>query len=124
VEENKMDYEQASDIVRQLADGLDPSTGEPLTGNGPYQQPQVIRALYLANRALARQDELLQRQKGRPENSGQPWSDDEDLLLVEGFEAETPLKELASRHERTVLAVEARLAKLGKIPGTKTRYRV
>ena len=119
-----MDYEQASDIVRQLADGLDPSTGEPLTGNGPCQQPQVIRALYLANRALARQDALLQKQKGRPENSGQPWSDDEDLRLVEGFEAQTPLKELAARHARTVFAVEARLSKLGKLPETRTRYRV
>ena len=119
-----MDYEQASDIVRQLADGLDPSTGNSLPDSDPCQNPHVVRALHLANRALARQDELTRKKRDIPEHAGKPWSDDEDRRLAEAFDAKTPIKELASRHGRTVSAIEARLAKLGKLPGTRSRYRV
>jgi hypothetical protein len=41
-----MDLKAALGIVRDLADGLDPFTGEPFPDDSPYQHPHVVRALY------------------------------------------------------------------------------
>lgn len=43
-----MDPTRAIEIVRQLADGIDPTTGERFPPDSPYQQADTVRALYLA----------------------------------------------------------------------------
>ena len=50
-----------------------------------------------------------------PQNSGKPWSDDEDKALAAAFDAGRKIPELATQHQRSRFAIEARLAKLGKI---------
>ncbi len=39
-------------IIKALADGIDPFTGEILPNENLYQQPQIIRALCVAVRVL------------------------------------------------------------------------
>jgi hypothetical protein len=128
-----MDNEQAADIVRQLADGLDPRTGEPLAQDSPCQHPQVVRALFVARQALDRatatgrnSQENQEDPKKNPdaEHAGLPWSEEEDRELADGHDTGTPVKDLALRHKRTVGAIQARLVKLGKVPATATRFRV
>ena len=47
-EVNEMDQAQALAIVRSLANGVDPESGEVFTPDSAYQRPQVVRALYEA----------------------------------------------------------------------------
>ena len=41
-----MELEKAKHIVRLLADGIDPTTGEMFPDGSPYNDPVVIRALF------------------------------------------------------------------------------
>jgi hypothetical protein len=110
-----MDHAQALEITRLLADGIDPSTGEEFPSESPYQQPKIIRALFLANQAMEHRAEQLRRKRNLPANAGEPWSDEEDRRLVSRFEADASIRELATEHARTMGAIQARLVKLGKI---------
>jgi len=47
-----MEEQKALEIVMQLADGVDPKTGTPLPTESTYQDPQTIRALFMAVLAL------------------------------------------------------------------------
>ena len=47
-----MDKWESLKILRQLADGIDPYTGETLPEHSPYQQTQTVRALFHAIMAL------------------------------------------------------------------------
>lgn len=41
-----MDIIRAKEIVRSLADGVDPTTGEVLPAENVYNSPEIIRALF------------------------------------------------------------------------------
>lgn len=41
-----MDIVRATEIVRTLADGVDPTTGEVLPAESVYNSPEIIRALF------------------------------------------------------------------------------
>ena len=47
-----MDQAQALAVVRSLANGVDPETGEVFPPESAYQRPQTVRALYEAATAL------------------------------------------------------------------------
>ena len=47
-----MKEQKALEIVMKLADGLDPESGESLPKDSPYNNPDVIRALFMAVLAL------------------------------------------------------------------------
>jgi hypothetical protein len=119
-----MDHEQASDIIRQLADGLDPNTGQPFPLDSPFQHPQIVRALFVARQALDRASAAHVKAKPRAEHAGLPWSQDEDRRLADAYDGGTPAKDLAGRHKRSIAAIQTRLVKLGKIPATASRFRV
>jgi hypothetical protein len=119
-----MNHEQASDIIRQLADGLDPISGRALASDDPCQHPQIVRALFVARQALDRGAAPERKVKPRAEHAGLPWSEEEDRTLAGAHDAGTPVKDLADRHKRSIAAIQARLVKLGKIPATESRFRV
>ena len=119
-----MNHEQAADIIRQLADGLDPSSGEPLAANGVCQRPQILRALFFAKDALERLSTRGASPGKSAENAGAPWSEEEDRLLEESHDAGMPVQELAARSKRSVAAIRARLVKLGRLPESASRFRV
>lgn len=49
-----MDVDQAIEIVKKLADGVDPTTGDRLPPSSTYQQADTVRALHLALEGLDR----------------------------------------------------------------------
>lgn len=116
VKEETMESSEALRIIRSLADGVDPRTGEVFSEDSPYQHPQVLRALFMAVRALERFEEKQRREKRLPVNAGKPWNDAEDKPLCEGFDAGLTVRELAQKHRRTEGAIQSRLEKLGKVP--------
>jgi hypothetical protein len=110
-----MDSARALAVVRSLANGVDPESGEVFGAESPYQRPQVVRALYAAANALERQERYDRRRTQMPVKTGEPWSEDEDRKLLAAFDAGRALQELAAAHERTMGAVRARLLKYGRI---------
>jgi hypothetical protein len=110
-----MDSAQALAVVRSLANGVDPETGEIFPAESAYQRPQIVRALYEAANALERQERFERRRAQMPTKTGEPWSEDEDRKLLAAFDAGRALQELAASHERTMGAVRARLLKYGRI---------
>jgi len=112
-----MSPQHALSIIQTLASGTDPSTGEVLADQSPFNQPDVIRALFVAAAALGSVPGAGDRRatsKPRPSNAGQPWSPEEDQILLDGHDAGLTPKELAARHGRTKGAIDSRLVKLGR----------
>jgi hypothetical protein len=110
-----MDQAQALEMVRSLANGVDPESGEIFPPESAYQRPQVVRALYEAASALERIERFERRRAQMPAKTGEPWSEEEDRKLLAAFDAGRALQELATAHERTMGAVRARLLKYGRI---------
>ena len=130
-----METQKTLQILRTLADGIDPATGEQFAAGTAYQHPDTVRALFSAIRMLespaapaasrpapARQDNAPAPGKPGMENSGRPWSEEEDARLGSTYDAGKSIDELAGIHKRSKWAIEARLARLGKIPAPPTRF--
>jgi len=47
-----MEIKRAAELLRGLADGVDPMTGRPLPDESVYNRPEIIRALHCVLRAL------------------------------------------------------------------------
>ena len=105
-----MDIIRAREIVRSLAEGVDPSTGEVLSGESVYNKPDVIRALYTILEATAPKPV----QPMDPyRNAGKPWTELEDDKLREEFVGKVKISDIAKEHGRTYGAIESRLDHLG-----------
>lgn len=111
-----MEEARALTIVTALASGVNPLTGELFAADSPYQSPDVIRALYIAMRALESAGRRRTRGQGAASsNAGKPWSDDEDRQLLSAFDNGQPLVELAQAHGRTRGGIQARLVRHGRL---------
>lgn len=113
-----MQIAEAKIIIDTLASGVDPSTGEFLSDDSPVNQPQVIRALFMASQAL--QADPGETKKVRERNrhrvmAGKPWTEDEDKRLLEAYDSGKSPKELAVIHLRKLGGIESRLAKHGRL---------
>ena len=112
-----MTPEEAKQIIEVLAGGIDPATGEVLPDDNPLSSPHVIRALFIAAKAL----ELMAAAKparpaaAPPSNAGKAWTEEEDQRLLAAFDAGTPVAELARTHERTTGSINSRLIRLGRL---------
>ena len=111
-----MHASEAIEIVEALANGVNPTTGELFEESSPYNHPSVIRALFLALKALERLQDRERRDRELPDKAGTPWSSEEDHRLLEAFDQGIDVHELAERHSRTRGAIAARLVRLGRIP--------
>lgn len=110
-----MDTDMSLEIIRALANGVDPHTGDEYTADSPYQHPQTIRALFMAIQALERTKKSDNRQRRLPCNAGKAWADEEDDRLVAAFDSGKSTKQIAEAHQRTEGAIRSRLVKHGKI---------
>ena len=110
-----MEVELALSIIKALSDGIDPFTGEEFPENSPYQNPSVVRALYIAVAALEKENTRKQRQGNLPSKAGKPWSDEEDRQLIDAFVSGISIAELSEMHQRTNGSIQSRLAKHGKL---------
>jgi len=127
-----MEVSRAKEVLRSLADGRDPTTGEQFPANSPYQQADTVRALFMAVDALDNSARRARRQTLRPEGApqrpidpnrpkiGASWSPEEEQQLRDAFAAHKPIPEIAAAHGRTQGAITARLVKLGLIEAPAT----
>lgn len=118
-----MDDSKALDIVSSLANGVNPLTGEVFDIDSPYQTADVIRALYIAVRALETGRRPRSSRARLPANAGKPWSEQEDLELLEKFDEGVSLAELAAAHDRTLAGIQARLERHGRLQGQGLHWR-
>jgi len=65
-----MDVDQAIEIVTELADGVDPTTGERLPPSSAYEQGGTLRALHLAFEGLDRLKRVKERVHSGPPKAG------------------------------------------------------
>lgn len=102
-----MDIIRAREIIRLLAHGIDPTTGEVLSSESIYNKPEVIRALYT----------ILEETAPKPvdpyRNVGKPWTELEDDKLRDEFVEKMTISDMAKEHGRTYGAIESRLNHLG-----------
>lgn len=113
-----MEKKAARRIIRKLADGIDPESGLPLPDTSPFNNVQVVRALYLATESLGEKGRST-RENRHPGNSGKPWTEDSDRELLRAFDSGISTRDLAKQFERTNGAILSRLFKLGRDPGEK-----
>jgi hypothetical protein len=110
-----MQLDAALPIVRALADGVNPVTGEAYPETSPYAEPRTLRALFSAVDLMAKEVEREKRRERLPANFGKPWTEAEDRSLVAEFDSGLAMHEMARRHARTQSSIRLRLEKLGKI---------
>jgi len=110
-----MNHSEALGLVRSLANGVDPASGEIFSPDSPYQRADTVRALFIAAQALERAERVERRKGELPANTGQPWTEEEDRRLLASFDAGRGLPELAGAHSRTQAGVRARLVKYGRL---------
>jgi hypothetical protein len=110
-----MDIDRAIELVRKLADGVDPATGERFPAGSPYQQADTVRALYLALDGLDRLKRVKERQADGPPKAGRPWTKDEEQRMLQQFDAKVDVAAIAQELNRTSGAIWARLEKVGRI---------
>jgi hypothetical protein len=113
-----MDEAKALNILSTLANGVNPVTGEVFAADSPYQSSEVVRALYLATRALESRAKPTKVRTGLPSNAGKPWSEEDDRKLLAEFDRGSSLQDLAQAHARTVAGIQARLEKHGRLQPT------
>lgn len=110
-----MNLEKALEILKILADGIDPFTGEVFPSDSPYQNVDMVRALRISIDAMELAAKRLKRKKNLPERAGKAWDKTESDLLVQRFNGGSSIDDLAKEHKRTKGAILSQLAKLGKI---------
>jgi len=115
-----MHLTRAVEILERLRDGEDPRTGRALPADSPYQQPDVVRALFTALAALPAVDAPEEAAdakppRSRPARAGEPWRDDEDERLAAAFDEGRGVAELARVFGRSRSAIRLRLVKLGRL---------
>jgi len=106
-----MDKSKAITIIEALANGTDPITGEIFPPNSPYQQVDVVRALFMASDALKKVKDKNAPPVQGLENRGKPWDEAEDEKLKDAFLEGKTIDELAKIHMRTRGSIHARLEK-------------
>lgn len=126
--------EEAKEIIIALANGINPVTGEELPDSSPYNNPNIIRALFtvinspkyktiLSTSVLdpkkpkktveEKQQENLKN--GRLKNAGLPWTKESRDKLSSMFEGGEMVSELSVYFERTQGAITSELIRQGLV---------
>ena len=116
-------------ILKALAAGIDPHSGQDFPPDSAYQHVDTVRALYCAIEALSSASSSApaaslsivntkptKAPRPAPGNAGKPWTDADDTQLLAGFDAGDSVTTLALAHGRSRFAIEARLARFQRIP--------
>ena len=116
-----MKTSEALKLLRPLAEGYDPITGELFSEDSPYQNANIVRAMYSAIRVL--ENELSGvKKKSKYANAGNPWKEEDDRKLVKLYDGGTTMQELSKMFNRSELSIRFRLAKFGKVPMPDNGY--
>jgi hypothetical protein len=117
-----MEIQEALRIMRALADGINPETGEALMANALYQDAPVVRAFHRAVGALEYLQKREHARKTPPPNAGKSWSRAEDQQVCEELRRGIDFYQIAKMHNRSIGSIVARLVKLGKIGPNTAGY--
>ena len=117
-----------SAMLKALANGVNPDTGECMSAGSVVNQPEAIRLLFTLSDELADEPEKVKKVKltaeerqrknlaeGRPAKSYFPWTEQERGLLEECFQAQMSIETLSVKFERSPRAVAIQLEKMGLI---------
>ncbi|HEX4501672.1 MAG TPA: hypothetical protein VH187_11045 [Scandinavium sp.] len=117
-----------SAMLKVLANGVHPDTGEVLAPGSVAHRPDVIRMLFAVADELTLEPEkqkkskltveerqLKNRAEGRPANAYFPWTEAEKLLLEQGYQGDETVEALSEKFERSTRAVAIQLEKMGLI---------
>jgi DNA-binding NarL/FixJ family response regulator len=118
-----MQHRKAIQILQAMVAGVDPDTGKSLDTDSVVQKPSVLRALLVATKALEEQASRAVRRASLPTNTGNPWTADEERLLVQAFQQGDSREDMAAQLERSVRGIEARLERLGLITASERQTR-
>ena len=110
-----MDIVYVKNILKALADGVNPITGEVLSPIDSCNQPDIIRALYTAVAELEKAEKKNKVQQNLPENAGKPWSPEDDEMLCRMYDQGCSSGDICASFKRTKGAIASRLVHLGKI---------
>ncbi len=119
-----MELSESRNIVKALAQGVHPTTGEVFPPESPYNDPKVIRALFsildvaASSKKPMKSVEEKRRENldfGRPRNAGLPWTDDDRAKTASQFKAGKTIEELADTLERSRGAIHAELIRQGLV---------
>lgn len=115
-------------ILRALANGVNPDTGELLSRSSVAQTPEMIRMLFTLSEELMEMPEKIKKTKlslherqqkniagGKPAKSYFPWSDEEKHQLGDDYTAGKTIEALSFELDRSARAVAIQLEKLGLI---------
>ncbi len=116
-----MELVDAIEVVRTLAQGIDPKTGQPFPKDSPYNQPVVIRALFTVAQHFPRRKKTLEEKqqeniaKGLPRNTGLPWTEAARTTVATSYRQGKSIEQLAGAEERSKSAILAELKRQGVI---------
>jgi len=110
-----MDKKRAAELLKTLLQGVDPTSGAPLSEHDVVRRPEVSQALLLAEICCRESIERDSQRSRRPTKTGAAWTEVEDSQLLEEFDSGLSIEKLAERHQRSRSAISARLMRLGRM---------
>ena len=102
-------FQRARTVIQSLVQGVDPETGDELPKNSIVNRIEVNRALSTSILAIDQMSARLVRRAQLPESVGKTWTEDEEQVITDEFNAGDPTSLMATKHGRTIRAIEARL---------------
>jgi hypothetical protein len=106
-------HQKTRKVLQALIEGVDPDSGAELPRDTVVHRPAVIRALLASVAALDALQARALRRAQLPASVGKTWSNDEERQLREEFAGGEPIPLIATKHTRTIRAIEARLERIG-----------
>lgn len=104
---------KARSVLEYLIQGLDPETGKDLPKEDSVNRIEVNRSMSIALTALREVDARMVRRSLLPESVGKTWTEEEEQQLKAEFANSEPIPDIATKHGRTIRAIEARLERVG-----------
>lgn len=120
-----MELDESRNIVKTLAQGVHPTTGEVFPPESPYNDPEVIRALFSilesAKQIRRPRKSLDERRRenvelGRPMNSGLPWTDENRALVNSEYRKGMTIEKLADILGRSSGSIVAEVIRQDLVP--------
>lgn len=116
-----MELRESRDIVKTLAQGIHPITGEAFPPESPYNEPKVVRALFAILEFAKKPSKSIEERRrenlelGRPVNAGLPWSVDDRSRVADDFKGGKAIEELGDALGRSRGAIHAELVRQGLV---------
>jgi len=120
-----MELNESRNIVKTLAQGVHPTTGEVFPPESPYNDPEVIRALFsvleVVKHVRQPRKSLDERRRenvevGRPMNSGLPWTEEDRAAVKTGFQEGMTIEKLAATLGRSSGSIVAEVIRQDLVP--------